>query len=229
MKKFHLLTLFFLIACYSYSQTVKRSNDLTPQITEKFFVQKTNKKIREGGYIAAYNKGGVLAQGSYENGYRTGEWEFFDNKGNHVQSYNYDTNSFTFLDTTVKKNMKYYFSQDIVKGDTVNNPIPIGGYHFVIVPLVFYHPELSDMIRKTYPAIEKVECTHILTITPDGLLSKHQVIVNVDGKSQVYNLSDMNIEDEYKKFTPGTINHKPVESKLTTTTFLTFERTTVYR
>lgn len=227
----HLCTFILLLFLMhpAISQTVKRSNDLTPQVTEKFSVLKANKKIREGEYTASYNKGGILAQGIYENGYRTGEWEFYDNKGNHIQTYNYDTNTMTFRDTSGKKGMKYYFSQNIVKGDTVSNPIPIGGYYFVVVPLVFYHPELSDMIRKTYPDLQKAECTHILTITPDGLLSKHQVMVTVAGKSQVYNLSDANLEDEYKKFVPGMINGKPVESKITTVTFLTFQRTSVYR
>lgn len=229
MKKLLLFSLLLCSILSGYSQTVKRSNDLTPQVTEKFYVQKANKKIREGEYTASYNKGGLLAQGSYENGYRTGEWEFYNNKGDHIQTYNYDTNTMTFRDTTGKKGMKYYFSQDIVKGDTVRNPIPIGGYYFVIVPLVFYHPELSDMIRKTYPNIEKVECTHILTISPEGLLAKHQVMITVNGKNQFYNLSDLNLEDEYKKFVPGMINGKPVESKITTTTLLSFFGNMVYR
>lgn len=229
MKKIYLLSLFFIITYSGYSQTVKRSNDLTPQITEKFFVQKANKKIREGEYTAMYNKNILLAQGNYENGNRTGEWEFYSSKGNHIQTYNYDTNTMTFRDTSGKKGMKYYFSQNIVKGDTVTNPIPIGGYYFVIVPMMFYHPELSDMIRKAYPGIEKVDCTHIFTISPEGLLAKHQVMVTVDGKSQIYNLSDINLEDEYKRFVPGTINGKPVESKITQTASITFQQTSYYR
>ncbi|WP_448700531.1 hypothetical protein ACFGVR_01100 [Mucilaginibacter sp. AW1-3] len=229
MKKSLLFYVLLLGILSGYSQTVKRSNDLTPQITEKFSVLKSNKKIREGDYTASYNKGGLLAQGSYENGYRTGEWEFYNNKGDHIQTYNYDTNTMTFRDTSGKKGMKYFFSQNILKGDTVSNPIPVGGYYFVIVPLVFYHPELSDMIRKTYPNIEKVECSHILTISPEGLLAKHQVMITVDGKNQLYNLSDPGLEDEYKKFVPGMINGKPVESKITTTTFLTFQQTSYYR
>jgi hypothetical protein len=229
MKKLYLFNLLLLLTYCGYSQTVKRSNDLTPQITEKFSVLKSNKKIREGDYTASYNKGGILAQGSYENGNRTGEWEFYNNKGEHIQTYNYDTNTMTFRDTSGKKGMKYYFSQNILKGDTVTNPIPVGGYYFVIVPMMFYHPELSDMIRKTNPGIEKVTCTHIFTISPEGLLAKHQVMVTVDGKNQVYNVSDINLEDEYKKFVPGTINGKPVESKITEVTFLTFQQTSYYR
>lgn len=229
MKKFYLFNLLLLLAYAGYGQTVKRSNDLTPQITEKFFVQKANKKIREGEYTAMYNKNILLAQGNYENGNRTGEWEFYSSKGNHIQTYNYDTNTMTFRDTSGKKGMKYYFSQNIVKGDSVSNPIPIGGYYFVIVPMMFYHPELSDMIRKAYPGIEKVDCTHIFTIGPEGLLAKHQVMITVEGKNQLYSLSDINLEDEYKKFVPGTINGKPVESKITQTATISFQQNSYYR
>jgi len=229
MKILYLFSLLLLFNTVGYSQTVKRSNDLTPQISEKFYVQKANKKIREGGYMAYYNKNILLAHGNYENGYRTGEWEFYSSKGNHIQTYNYDTNTMTFRDTSGKKGMKYYFSQNVLKGDTVTNPIPIGGYYFVIVPMMFYHPELSAMIRKTYPGIEKVDCTHIFTISPEGLLAKHQVMISVEGKNQVYNLSDINMEDEYKKFVPGTINGKPVESKITQTSTISFQQTSYYR
>ncbi|OCX51887.1 hypothetical protein BEL04_17950 [Mucilaginibacter sp. PPCGB 2223] len=228
MKKL-LLPFFMLAGCAAFSQTVKRTNDLTPQISEKFFVQKTNKKIREGEYTAYYNKNILLASGSYDNGYRTGEWEFYNNKGEHIQTYNYDTNAMTFRDTSGKKGMKYYFSQDVHKGDTVTNPIPIGGYYFVIVPMMFYHPELSAMIRRTYPGVEKVQVTHIFTISPEGLLAKHQAMVTVDGKNQLYNLSDLNLDDEYKKFVPGTINGKPVESKITQETQLAFTSNVYYR
>lgn len=229
MKKLYFFNFLLLLTYAGYGQTVKRGNDLTPQITEKFSVQKANKKIREGEYTAMYNKSTVLAQGNYENGNRTGEWEFYSSKGNHIQTYNYDTNTMTFRDTSGKKGMKYYFSQNILKADSVSNPIPIGGYYFVIVPMMFYHPELSAMIRKTYPGIEKVECTHIFTVSPEGLLAKHQVMITVEGKNQIYNLSDMNLEDEYKKFVPGTINGKPVESKITQTASITFQQNSYYR
>jgi len=229
MKKLYIFNLLLLITYAGYGQTVKRSNDLTPQIEEHFSVQKANKKIRQGEYTASYNHGGLIAHGNYENGYRTGEWEFYNNKGKHIQTYNYDTNTLTFRDTTGKKGMKYYFSRDIHQGDTVSNPIPIGGYYFVIVPMVFYHPELSRMIHNNYPAVEKVECTHIFTISPEGLLAKHQVMITVDGKNQLYNLTDPNLDDEYKKFVPGMINGKPVESKLTTLSVMTFQQNTFYR
>jgi len=229
MKQLLLSGYLLLAACSAFSQTVKRSNDLTPQIVEHFSVQKANKKIREGEYTASYNKGGLLAHGNYENGYRTGEWEFYNSKGIHIQTYNYDTNTMTFRDTSGKKGMKYYFSQDIKKGDTVSNPIPIGGYYFVIVPMMFYHPELSTMIRRSYPGVEKAKCTHIFTVSPLGLLVQHQVLVDVDGKKQIYNLNDLNLEDEYKKFVPGMINGKPVESKITEETLLTFSSTSYYR
>jgi len=229
MKKLYLINLLLLLTYCGYGQTVKRSNDLTPQITEKFYVQKANKKIREAGYVATYNKSTILAQGNYENGNRTGEWEFYNSKGGHIQTYNYDTNTMTFRDTSGKKGMKYYFSQNILKGDSVTNPIPIGGYYFVIQPMMFYHLELSSMIRKAYPGIEKVECTHIFTISPEGLLAKHQVMIAVEGKNQIYNLSDINLEDEYKKFVPGMINGKPVESKITEVTYLSFQQTSYYR
>jgi len=218
-----LLVLLSVFAFYSgYSQTTKQTNALTPQVIEKFSVLKSNKKIREGNYTAAYNKGGLLAEGSYENGNRTGEWDFYDNKANHIQTYNYDTNTFTFLDTTGQKKIKYAFVKDIKRGDTVSNPIPIGGYYFVIVPMVFYHPELSAMIHKAYPGVQTVTCSHIFTITADGLISKHEVLFTIDGKNQFYTLHDINLDDEYKKFVPGMINHQAVESKIIATATLTF-------
>jgi antitoxin component YwqK of YwqJK toxin-antitoxin module len=220
MKRILLSAIALLMCTITYAQeTVKRSNDITEQLTEKFSVLKSDKKIRQGEYTATY-KGVEVAKGAYQNNKRTGTWNFFNATGKLIQVFNYDENKLILVDKP-DTSLKYHYADNVTKADTVSPPVKIGGFYYSLMPMLF-HFELGRIIHNNNPGISKATCTHIITINTKGDVIKHQVMVTVNGANQLYVVDDSKFDADMLKFTPAMVNHQPIEAKLTTTTVMTF-------
>lgn len=227
MKNTFLLSLFLLAGCFVYGQdTVKRSNELTTQIHEQYNVLKANKKLRQGEYYAVYMQKSILAKGRYDAGKRVGEWQYFTPAGKLIQTFDYDKYEFKFLDTSGRKTVQYHFPQTITNADSVSNPIVIGGYYYTIMPLM-YQTRLFENLHSDFDQGGKITLKHVLTISPEGIMLKHEVFATADGKSKVYTFDDKDFDDGNKKFIPAMINHQPVTCEITmqNTTISTVTRT----
>lgn len=215
MKNIFLLNLFLLGCCFVYGQdTVKRSNELSTQIHEQYSVLKSNKKLRQGEYYAVYMQKMILAKGRYEAGKRVGEWQYFTSAGKLIQTFDYDKYAFKYLDTSGRKTVQYHFPQTITAADSVSNPIVIGGYYYTIMPLM-YQQRLFENLHSDFDQGGKITLKHVLTISPEGVMLKHEVYATADGRSKVYTLDDKDFDDGNKKFIPGMINHQPVTCEIT--------------
>jgi len=217
MKNIFLSILLLLAGSFVYGQdTVKRTNNLTAQLLEKYSVLKSNKKLRQGEYYAVYKQTTIMAKGRYEAGKRVGLWNYFTRNGKLLQTFDYDKYQFNYRDTlSGRKAIQYNFPQSIFKTDTLSNPIVIGGFDYTIYPLIL-KKELNDAIRSDFPPEQKIDVKHIFTISPTGVLLKHEVVATGAGITKVYKLDDQDFDDGNRKFIPGMINHQPVVCQITT-------------
>jgi hypothetical protein len=221
MKK---LTLLFAICSFTgflghAQETVSRTSFIGTSITEKFEVLKSDKKVRQGIYTASF-KQNTIAKGAYQNGARTGSWDFFNAKGKLVQTYNYNQNKFTLLDTADLSDLKY-FLENVKPADAVTAPIKIGGSCYGIFAIV-YRDELSQMVRADNPGVEKVQYTHVITLNTQGNIVSHQVTAVLKGVTKTYTLDDSHLDHEVTRFTPALLNHQPVQCQVTLVTYANY-------
>lgn len=188
-------------------------------ITERFMVLKSDKKQREGEFTATF-KNVTVAKGSYKQGNRAGSWSFSDAKGKLVQIYNYDINKFVLLDTPDTRGLKC-FMENVQPTDLVKIPVKIGGSCYGLLPLV-YRDELSQQVRADYPGLLKAQYTHIIIVDAQGNIISHKVTALVNNSTKTYTLDDRLLDADITRFTPATINGKPVVCRVTTVTYGSF-------
>ena len=205
--------LFSIILAYA-QQTVKRTNQLSPFIEEQFWVLKADKKIRQGDYIAITPKKVVVAKGIYQNGSRVGIWDFFDEKKNHVQSFDYDKNEITFQDPEDLKKQRY-FLKDVTKADSVNIPIKIGGSYYGFTMLLNTIPLLRHMVTD-FRTQGSFNYTEVLTISETGAVVMHQAVANIANSSKIYRVAAETVAPEYTLFKPALNNGIPVACVIVT-------------
>lgn len=213
------LTLLLISTATLAQQTVKRSNYLANSIMEKFEVLKADKKVRQGTFVATF-KSTTVAKGNYQDGKRSGNWDFFNTKGKLVQTYNYTQNKLTFLDTADTQGLKY-FLENVKATDVVSAPVKIGGSCYGLLPIL-YRQDLSDQVRNDNPGIQKITYTHIITLNDKGNIISHQVKANIKGISKTYTLDDSRLDPDVARFVPATLNHHAVPCQITTVTYSTF-------
>jgi antitoxin component YwqK of YwqJK toxin-antitoxin module len=80
-KHFTLLVLFYLVANLSFGQKeAKTYYDVEEnQVKEVFEVKGDG--IRNGEYIKYHFDGGIIVQGSYKKGQKTGTWNYYHSNG----------------------------------------------------------------------------------------------------------------------------------------------------
>jgi len=228
IKSVLLISIILLTGYSVYPQeTIKRSDKLTPELTESFSILKSDKKLRQGEYTAVNKMKVILAKGNYNAGKRVGEWQFFADTGKLLQTFNYDKNEFSFLDTSAKRAFQYHFLQDISQSDTVNNPVIIGGYYYAFMPLIYNRIDLFKAIGAVFPGTSKARVKQVLTISAEGVLLKHLALITVGDKVISCELDDSAFDDGSKKFTPAMINHHPVACEITALSSLNFTRSDV--
>lgn len=213
MKRTITLAALVLSTAFSFAQeTVKRSGLISGIVTEKFSVLKADKKTRQGQYTASFN-GNVIASGSYTNGKRAGSWNFYAGKNKLVQTFNYDQNKFSFLDSADVKDLKYLV-ETTNPADVVTVPIKIGGSK-AISTIALARTELQSAIRGDMPGALRVTFAHTIVVNESGVIVDHVVSARGDNNMEkTYHLSDAAFDPELTRFIPATVNQKPVMSKV---------------
>jgi len=215
MKHLYLILLSWLFINHACGQeTVSKSNSIsTTNIKEKFHVLKSNKNIRHGEYLAKTNKT-IIAQGNYENGQRVGHWRFLNQKGEAIQLYDYTKHKLIFTDTADVKHLTYAFEQPLKENDTVRYPIKIGGVYYGLMPLVLEQNQVVKQLFSENMDTKTLELMHIFSISADGELIKHEILVTGNNLDKSFTVTDKDFDDEFKKFIPAQLNHHPVQSKV---------------
>jgi hypothetical protein len=218
---------FFLLIAFLYSincfaqETVRKSNRLSDSVIEKFSVLKSDRETKSGPYSALFRRKTVIADGNYTNGKKTGIWNFYDTDGKLSQTFNYDTNSFSYvarLDTG--SDLLFMFDEKLKKTDTVTRPLKIGEPYYGYIPYVttFRLPfETFDVNTDLFDAAVE------LLISPMGRLAEYKVHLVSPFYQYDHTISlDVNLfSEEDKTFVPATLNHKPILSRIIIKCFVT--------
>jgi len=227
MKYLCLILLIFLLTGTVYSQEIVKRSNHSNSLDETFTVLKSDRKIKHGEYTAKHNNI-VLAKGAYSAGIRSGYWVFYNHKGEAVQSYNYNKHELIYTDTTDARSLKYSFQDSLRENDTVRYPIKIGCVHYALIPLVFNQRQLVFNLHSELMNAGSMEFMHVFSINANGDLVKHEILATVNKVKKAFIVADKSFDDEYKKFVPAQINHKPVDCKVyMSSTVNTFTTTTI--
>lgn len=189
-------------------ETVTQKHRLTDSVVERYSVLKSDKYTRQGLYQAIYQKNYALASGYYTNGNRTGTWHFFDNRGNLVQNFDYNTNQITYEapeDST--SNVLYVVDVQLTDSSKVTKPLKVGGRVFGYLPYINLFklpPDLMNLDQRvSYGIVE-------LLISPLGRLASFKVHVYSGKFEKVFNMS-IDVPDPADKiFIPATVNGEAV-------------------
>lgn len=202
--------------CCFAQQTVERSRKLTPEVTEKYNVLKTDYNVMQGMY-AAYLKKTLIAAGNYTKNVRTGTWTFFNREGKVIQRFNYDKHSVIYeapQDST--SNLRYVVDDSLKNNPLFGRPVRIGGSYYGYLPyvnLIKLPPSASGLNNLTDQA------TMELLITPLGLLAEYKLRISpVGARNQdddlVLNINLDLLSAEDKIFVPATLNNQPISVRI---------------
>lgn len=193
-------------------ETVIQKHRLTDSVVERFSVLKSDKNIRQGLYQAIYQKNYALASGYYNNGQKTGTWHFFDNRGNLIQNFDYNTNQITYEapeDST--SNVLYVVDMQLTDSSKVTKPLKVGGRFFGYLPYINLFklpPDLMNLDQRVSFGIVE------LLISPLGRLASFKVHVYSGSFERVFNMS-LDVPDPADKvFIPATLNGEAVASRV---------------
>lgn len=198
--------------CCFAQETVERSRKLTPEVTEKYQVLKSDYSVMQGTY-AAYLKKVLVAAGNYNKSIKTGTWTFFDAKGKVVQRFNYDKHTLIYEaphDSTSR--IRYVVDDSLKNNPQFTRPVRIGGRYYGYLPYInliklpAYVSNLNDMTDRA---------TIELLITPLGRLAEYKLRISAIGAVNhdddvVLNVNLNLLKDEDKIFLPATLNSNPI-------------------
>jgi len=210
---FLLIAFLYSINCFA-QETVEKRNRLSDSVIERFYVLRSDREMRNGPYKALFRRKTVIASGNYTNGKKTGIWNFYGTDGKLAQTFNYDSNSFSYvarLDTG--SDLQFMFDEKLKKTDTVTRPLKIGEPYYGYIPYVtiFRLPfETFDVNTDLFDA------TVELLISPMGRLAEYKVHLVSPFYQYDHTINlDVNLfSDEDKTFVPATLNHKPILSRI---------------
>jgi len=210
---FLLIAFLYSINCFA-QETVEKRNRLSDSVIERFYVLRSDREMRNGPYKALFRRKTVIASGNYTNGKKTGIWNFYGTDGKLAQTFNYDSNSFSYvarLDTG--SDLQFMFDEKLKKTDTVTRPLKIGEPYYGYIPYVtiFRLPfETFDVNTDLF------EATVELLISPMGRLAEYKVHLVSPFYQYDHTINlDVNLfSDEDKTFVPATLNHKPILSRI---------------
>ncbi|MDB5018434.1 MAG: hypothetical protein JWQ84_3266 [Mucilaginibacter sp.] len=208
-----IISLFYIDSCFA-QDTVEQKNRLSDSVIERFFVLKTDKKVKEGPYRALFKRKTIVATGYYRKNKKTGIWNFYKQDGSLVETYNYDTDEITFeAPVYTADDLNYHIDDTIKKADKVTRPLKIGGSYYGFIPyLNLFKLPFDTFGINTDSFNAYVE----LLISPLGRLADYKVHI----LSALYNYNytfnlDVHLFDEAdQKFVPATFNEKPVLSRI---------------
>lgn len=201
--------------CFA-QETVERSRKLTPEVTEKYHVLKSDYNIMLGVY-AAYLKKVLIAAGNYDKNEKIGTWTFFDIKGKVSQRFDYNKRILVYearQDST--SNIRYVVDDSLTKNPQFTRPVRIGGNYYGYLPyvnLIKLPPSASGLNNLTDRA------TMELLITPLGRLAEYKLRVSPVGASNqdddlVLSINLDLLTDDDKMFVPATLNNEPISVRI---------------
>jgi hypothetical protein len=194
--------------------TTERKNRLSGPVTERFFVLRSNQKIKQGPYKAFFRRKTLIASGNYTNNLKTGIWHFYTTKGRIIEKYDYDTNTFLFegpLDDP--DDLSFIFDAAIVKTDRLTRPLKIGGNYYGFIPYV----NLFQLPFDTYDINTDLFDAEIeLLISPLGRLADYKVHLTSGyyAYDHTFNMAVSLFSEADRTFIPATLNGEPVISRI---------------
>ncbi|MCB2376408.1 TonB family protein [Hymenobacter sp. BT635] len=202
-----LLTLSLLaLPLLSFGQETKKVTNYStsPISNEVYYVLKSDKAVKHGSYAlyrgrqlalstqghytngrkdsiwTSYDWNGatVVARGAYQNDQRTGTWEFFTNKGELEQKYDYDTRQMLFRRPGKNKSVSVTLLQPTATGQTWPDvdPVYIGGSSAVFNQMVMMRYPAQAMRSGISGSVQVA-----FTIGKDGTCSNYRVSQGIGG------------------------------------------------
>jgi|SRR6185503_9516010 len=222
MKNRLLLLLGF---CYTINcaaqDTLARRERLSDSVTARYFVLKSAPAVKVGPYLVFYKRKTLLVRGTYNNGEKSGVWQFFDIKGRMSERYNYDKKKITYEGPLYSSaDYSFLFDDSLKMGDRLTRPLRIGGVYYGFLPYlnIFKVPfETYDV--NTYLFEAYIE----LLISPMGRLADYNIRV-VSSEYQydrIFRIDVHLFNDEDRTFVPATLNGRPVMSRILIRCFVT--------
>jgi hypothetical protein len=212
--------LFYAISCAA-QDTIPQRERLSDSVIARYHVLSAAPNIKVGPYLVFLKRKTLLVRGTYNNGKKSGTWQFFDIKGQMSEKYNYDKRMFTYEAPLYSlADYSFLFDDSLKKGDRLTRPLKIGGAYFGFVPYlsIFKLPfETNDI--NTYFFDAYIE----LLISPMGRLADYNVrVVSPDYHyDHIFNLDVKLFSDEDRTFIPATKNGTPVISRVLIHCFVT--------
>ena len=204
-----------LFSANSFAQdSIRKKNQLTETVSERFFVLKTDKEPKNGLYQAIYRHKTALATGFYSNNKRAGTWHFYDTHGTLVENFNYDRNVLLYErpdDIASETQIRYDFDNKITDSDVVTKPIKPGGRYYGYIPYIKVFRLSDDFIGTDFSLFTAVL---ELLVSPGGRLADFKVHIRSEDFERTTTFSTELINDEDKIFIPATINRQPVLSRI---------------
>lgn len=202
--------------CCFAQETVERSRKLTPEVTEKYNVLKSDYNVMQGMY-AAYLKKVLIAAGNYNKNVKTGTWTFFNAKGKVTQRFNYDKLTLIYespQDST--SNLRYVVDDSLKNNPLFSRPVRIGGNYYGYLPYVNVI-KLPQSVSNLNNLTDRV--TMELLITPLGRLAEYKLRISPVGAQNqdddvVLNINLNLLTAEDKIFVPATLNNEPTAVRI---------------
>jgi len=208
-----IIPLFYLNYCFA-QDTVERKNRLSDSVIERFFVLKSDKKTKEGPYRALFQRRIVVAQGHYHKDKKSGVWNFYNQTGHLVETYDYGIQQFTYeAPVLVSDDFSYAIDDTIKKTDKVRRPLKIGGVYYGFIPYLTIFQTPFDTFEVNTDSFDAyVE----LLISPLGRLADYKVrLVSKEYQyDHIINLDVHLFNEEERTFVPANFNGKPVLSRI---------------
>ncbi|GGH02128.1 hypothetical protein [Mucilaginibacter phyllosphaerae] len=215
LKRYLLFFAGLLFLNHAFAQeTVKKKYKLLASVKEIYSVLKSDGITRQGPYQALYNGKTVVATGEFNNDRQVGLWQFYNEKGVVVQTYNYTLKKLYFEareDTT--SHLRYFIDQ-VIDTAAITKPVKIGGIYYGYLPYLklFKIPnDLAQIDRRFITAIVE------LLVSPGGRLADYKVTLLSNPMGATIRVVNMNLKlpnPDDLMFTPATLNGQPIACRI---------------
>lgn len=169
--KFNMTLIFCMVCIVVNAQDLKKKTikNKYPSYKETYHVLKENESIRHGDYQKA-GKDGLLVKGQYENGDRSGIWEYYGWQGELEQKYNFSTDELIY-DSSMKSK-----GEQADSSTEYNRPATFLGGTSDIYRMIAHQLRYPAEARR-YGVQGRVYVKAI--ITSDGKMIDHEVIKGI--------------------------------------------------
>jgi len=204
MRKTILLISFITVALAAAAQedTVWKDNNLVGHFDEHYCVQKSHKKVKQGAYQLYYFSK-LIALGRYEQGRRSGVWDFYRN-GKVEQVYDYTNNK--VLKNYPLKSMVTYQINNTSPGDSITAPVKIGGFMSGFKLMQAYTDYLNNLTGMN----GSVQVDNLISLDENGQMTGWVVNVKHAEGMRTFKLSFKDVPAEARIFLPAKVNNKAV-------------------